>query len=109
MNTNADLNQHVRAAESVEERKSIEGNADRAATRRTQCRESGSTGLGRVREAASRDKEVRFTALMHHVDVGLLRRSFFKLKHEASPGVDGVTWREEEGELCARCRHTWFF
>ena len=94
MNTNTDLNQHRRAAESVEERKSIKGNADQAATHRTQCRESGSTGLDRVREVASRDKKVRFTALLHHIDVGLLRRSFFKLKRKASPGVDGVTWRE---------------
>jgi group II intron reverse transcriptase/maturase len=77
----------------VEGRKSIKGNANQAATRRTQRRESGSTGLDRVREVASRDKKVRFTALMHHVDVGLLRRSFFKLRRKASPGVDGVTWK----------------
>jgi len=94
VNTNTDLNQHKPAAESVEERKSIKGNAEQAAMCRTQRRESGSTGLGRVREVASRDKKVRFTALMHHVDVGLLRQSFLKLKRKASPGVDGVTWRE---------------
>jgi len=93
VNTNADLNQHRQATESVEGRKSIKGNANQAATCRTQCRESGSTGLDRVREVASRDKKVRFTALMHHVNMGLLRRSFFKLKRKASPGVDGVTWR----------------
>ena len=91
-NTNTDLNQPTRAAEPVEGRGSIEGNAEEEATRRTQCRESGSTGLDRIREVAERDKKVRFTSLLHHVDVGLLRLGFHKLKREASPGVDGVTW-----------------
>jgi len=53
-NTNTGLNQLPPAAEPVEGRESIEGNADQEATRRTQCRVSGSTGLGRVREAAQR-------------------------------------------------------
>jgi len=53
-NTNTGLNQLQPAAELVEERESIEGNADQETTRRTQCRESGSTGLGRVRSASDR-------------------------------------------------------
>ena len=93
-NTNTDQNRLERVAESVEERGSIKGKAGQAAACRTQGRESGSSGLDRVRAVARRDREVRFTALLHHVDVGLLKRSFLKLKREASPGVDGVTWRE---------------
>lgn len=97
-NTNTGLNQLPPTAEPVEERGSIKGNADQEATRRTQCRVSGSTGLERVREVAERDKQVRFTALLHHIDVGLLKWSFCKLKREAGPGVDGVTWKQyEEG------------
>lgn len=97
-NTNTGLNQPTQAAEPVEERGSIEGNAEEEATRRTQCRESGSSGLDRIREVAKRDKKVRFTALLHHIDVALLRWSFSKLKREARPGVDGVTWKQyEEG------------
>ena len=46
-----------------------------------------------VREAAKRDKRMRFTALLHHVTVQRLRSSFFALKREAAPGIDGVTWR----------------
>ena len=41
-------------------------------------------------------KEERFTAFVHHLKVGLLRESFYALKRQASPGVDGVTWQEYE-------------
>ena len=37
---------------------------------------------------------MRFTALLHHVyDLDTLRRAYFGLKRDASPGVDGETWR----------------
>lgn len=38
-----------------------------------------------VREAAQRDKRMRFTALLHRVTVERLRSSFFALKREAGP------------------------
>jgi RNA-directed DNA polymerase len=66
----------------------------------------GSRKLLGVREAAQRDKRMRFTALVHHVTVERLRESFYALSREAAPGVDGVTWRAyagpEEMELDAR-------
>jgi group II intron reverse transcriptase/maturase len=46
-----------------------------------------------VRRVAQQDKRSRFTALLHHVTINCLKRSFFALKHEATPGVDGVTWK----------------
>jgi group II intron reverse transcriptase/maturase len=49
-----------------------------------------------VREVARKDKDARFTALLHHVTPGLLLRSFEGLRKDAAPGVDGVTWREYE-------------
>jgi retron-type reverse transcriptase len=52
-----------------------------------------------VREAARKDKRARFTALLHHVTVALLRDSFYALKRQAAPGVDGVTWQEYEDGL----------
>ena len=55
-----------------------------------------SNGLGRVREVALKDKDARFTALLHHVTPGLLLRSFDGLKRDAAPGADGVTWRDYE-------------
>src|SRR5256712_7114982 len=43
--------------------------------------------------------EMRFTALLHHLTVDLLRGSFYTLKRKAAPGVDGVTWEEYETGL----------
>src|SRR6516164_9072626 len=87
------------SAEGVEGRQPTKGNTLPQAPCRTQSRVDGSSGLQRVREAARRDKRARFTALLHHVTVDLLRDSFYALKREAAPGVDGVTWQEYEGGL----------
>jgi group II intron reverse transcriptase/maturase len=57
------------------------------------------SGLDRVRERARQEKRERFTALLHHINVDLLRAAFFWLKKDAAPGVDGLTWREYEQNL----------
>jgi hypothetical protein len=53
-----------------------------------------SSALDRVRHVAQQDKDVRFTALLHHVDVDRLRAAFWALNPKAATGVDGVTWLE---------------
>jgi group II intron reverse transcriptase/maturase len=58
-----------------------------------------SQGLAGVRKAAGNNKEMKFTALLHHLTVELLRESFYSLKRKAAPGVDGVTWQEYEDGL----------
>jgi RNA-directed DNA polymerase len=63
-------------------------------TRLTQSGERVSQGLHGVRERAGRNKQERFTALLHHVTPRLLRDSFYALKRKAAPGVDGMTWEE---------------
>lgn len=60
--------------------------------------------LGRVNEVARRDKKARFTALLHHVDVAALDRSFRRIRRRASAGVDGETVASYERELDARLR-----
>ncbi|MHB2024627.1 MAG: hypothetical protein ACYCO3_15105 [Mycobacteriales bacterium] len=45
-----------------------------------------------MREVARRDKEARFTALLHHVDLDRLRAAYRAISPKAAPGVDGVTW-----------------
>ena len=80
------------SAELVERRGGAEGNAVERGMRRTPGRASMSHGLDRVREAAKERKQERFTALLHHVDVDLLRSAYGWLRKEASAGVDGVTW-----------------
>ena len=61
---------------------------------RTQDRVNATRGLQGVREAAQRDKGLRFTTLLHHVNTKLLLDSFYLLKKQAAPGVDRVTWSE---------------
>ena len=55
-----------------------------------------SFGLHGVREAARKDSQLRFTALLHHVNEDCLREAFFNLKKTAAVGVDGVTWHDYE-------------
>ena len=45
-----------------------------------------------MREVARRDKEARFTALLHHVDLTRLRKAYWAIRPQAAPGVDKVTW-----------------
>jgi RNA-directed DNA polymerase len=89
-------------AESVERREGAEGNTGEQRTRRTPSRESVYSGLERVRERARQEKKERFTALLHHVSIDLLRAAFSWLKRDAAPGVDGLTWREYEQDLEAK-------
>src|ERR1700737_4536269 len=83
-------------AESAEERPLIKENARQPNTYPTQSGKSVSQGLAGVRKAARENKEMQFTALLHHLTVDLLRDSFYSLKRKAAPGVDGVTWQEYE-------------
>jgi len=88
--------------ETVEGRPLAKENTEQPTPRRTQSRESGPSGLDRVRQAARKDKDLRFTALLHHVTVDLLRSSYQSLKKRAAAGVDGVTWEECGQDLEAR-------
>jgi RNA-directed DNA polymerase len=84
------------ATEWVEQRAEAKGNTGQPHTHRAQDRGSVPQGLERVRQAARQRKKERFTALLHHVTVDLLRESFFALKRKAAPGVDGLTWQDYE-------------
>ena len=86
-------------AEIEEGRPLIEENTHQPNTRSTQSEASVSQGLASVRKAARENREMRFTSLLHHVLVALLRASFYSLKRKAAPGVDGVTWQEYESGL----------
>lgn len=77
----------------------LKGNANRQSTLRTQGRARVTQALGRVRQAARQGKTERFTALLHHVDVDMLRAAFLALKRRAAAGVDGVTWQDYEVEV----------
>jgi len=83
-------------AEREEGRPLIKENTHQPSTSPTQSGTGVSQGLAGVRKAAKERKEMKFTALLHHLTVGLLRKSFYALKRRAAPGVDGVTWQEYE-------------
>jgi len=89
-------------AESEEGRPLIKENIHQSSTRPTQSGARVSQGLAGVRKAARENKEMKFTALLHHVTFDLLRSSFGSLKRRAAPGVDGVTWQEYEAGLEGR-------
>ena len=87
------------AAEDVEGRDRTEGNADEQNADRTQSRTSAPSALDRVRERAKRDKQAKFTALLHHVTIDRLRDAYLGLNRDASPGIDGVTWQQYGEQL----------
>jgi len=80
-------------AEGMEGSGLAKGNLPQQNASRTPSREDASSALERVRQA-SKDKKLRFTALLHHIyNLETLRMAYFSLKKEAAPGVDGETWR----------------
>ncbi len=89
-------------AEVVEGRGVAKGNVEEAPADRAQNRTPASMGLQGIREAARRDKRMRFTTLLHHITPSLLLESFYALKRDAAAGVDGVTWQEYEEGIFAR-------
>ena len=89
-------------AESEEGRPLIKENTHQSSTHSTQSEVRVSQGLAGVRKAAKERKGMKFTALFHHLTVGLLREGFYALKRKAAPGVDGITWAEYESGLEGR-------
>lgn len=99
-------------AEGLEGRRAAKSNTEASPAPRTLSRTRASMGLDGVREAAraakaAGQKEVRFTALMHHITPQLLRDSFMHLKRDAAAGVDGVKWRDYEEGLDERIDKLW--
>jgi RNA-directed DNA polymerase len=92
-------NPAVAGAEVVEERGLPEGNAVSETRPGHGAGVSAPSALDRVRRVAQKDKDARFTALLHHVDVDRLRAAYFALRPKAAPGVDGVTWHDYGQDL----------
>ena len=85
-------NGHERPAEGVEGRRLAKGNPHQQTMFRTQRRVRMSHELERVRQVASRDRKMRFTALLHHVyRLDTLRRAYLGLKRAGSPWC---RWRD---------------
>lgn len=89
-------------AESTEPRVSAKGNPRQPTVHPAQEGLETSNGLERIRQAAIRDPDLRFTSLLHHVTTSLLLRSYGELNPKATPGVDDVTWRAYGENLLVR-------
>jgi RNA-directed DNA polymerase len=92
------------AAEGMEGRGLAKGNLPQQNASRTPSRRDAPSALERVRQTAGKDKQLRFTVLLHHIyNLETLRMAYFRLKKEAAPGVDGeaalrrATGRESPG------------
>ena len=79
-------------AEVVEGRGLAEGNTDSSTRAGRSAGQRVPSGLERVREVARRDKDARFTALLHHVDLDRLWAAYAGINPKAAPGIDQVTW-----------------
>lgn len=90
------------AAESVEGRDPANENVDQTLLAPDAAPGKQGIGLEGIRQAASKDRKVRFTALLHHVTPKLLEESYYALKRDAVPGVDDVTWRDYGEDLQER-------
>jgi RNA-directed DNA polymerase len=81
-------------AEVGEGRPGIKENIMQPNTPPTQSGARVSQGWNGVRQRARERKQEKFTALLHHLTVDLLRESYFALQRKAAPGVDGETWQQ---------------
>jgi RNA-directed DNA polymerase len=81
-------------AEAGEGRGPAKGNTARETRPGRSAGQGVSSDLDRVRQVARKDKDVRFTALLHHVNVDRLREAYRAISPNAAAGIDGVTWRD---------------
>jgi RNA-directed DNA polymerase len=100
----ANLPNKAAAAEAGEERGPAKGNTDGKPRPGRSAGPGVSNALDRVREVARRDKDARFTALLHHVSLERLVLAYWALSPKAAPGVDGVTWQDYGQDLVANLR-----
>jgi len=78
-------NAALAAAEVVEERGLPEGNAGGEPRPGRRAGDGASSDLDRVRLRARKDREVRFTALLHHITIDRLRDSYRALRRRRLP------------------------
>ena len=88
--------------EALEGRADAKENRDQPRTDLTQDKTNVSPGLVAVRQRARERRAEKFTNLLHHLTVELLRASYYALQRKSAAGVDGVTWQEYETGLDGR-------
>src|SRR5688572_10858021 len=84
------------AAEAVEERGLGKGNVASNTRPGLRAGQDAPSALDRVRRVAMQDKEARFTALLHHVDIDRLRAAYWALRPKAASTIPS--------KPCSTCR-----
>jgi RNA-directed DNA polymerase len=92
----------VTPVESMEGRAAAEGKSAHGNVRRAQDRERAPTQVERIGQRAKENKGEQFNNLLSAIKVPLLKEAYQRLRREAAPGVDGVTWEEYGEHLEAR-------
>ncbi len=88
------------SAEKLEERGLAQGKSRQFPRHRTQSRTTLRRNLWRIRQAAERRKEERFTSLWHHIyDPNRLHESYFAINRKSAPGADKVSWKSYGEQL----------
>jgi RNA-directed DNA polymerase len=95
-------NAAVTPAESVEGRGEANGKLVESDAVRAQDRSAAFSRLRRVGERAKKEKETKFNNLLTLICVPLLREAYERLRKDAAPGVDGMTWRDYGEQLETR-------
>lgn len=59
----------------------------------------------RIRQAAQKDRQMKFTSLLHHIySIPRLHRAFYRLRKNGAVGVDEVSWKTYHEEIDERLR-----
>lgn len=84
----------VPAAEMVEERRLAKGNTESKTGAGRSAGKHTYSALDGVRRIAATDKDAKFTALMHHINIDRLKAAYKAINPKAATGVDEVTWTD---------------
>ena len=63
------------------------------------AKETMATKLDFISQRAARGPKIKFDNVMHHINEGTLKASFYELGRNRALGVDGVSWQEYEKHL----------
>jgi RNA-directed DNA polymerase len=84
----------VTPVESMEGRAAAKGKSAARNASPTQCGQDALTFLQRIGARAKRKPKEQWTNLFSHIRVPLLKEAYRRLRKNAAPGVDEVTWAE---------------
>lgn len=94
----------VTPVELAEGRPEAEGKFAARDASSTQREDLALTFLQRIGQRAKEKPEEKWTTLLSHIKVPLLKEAYGRLRRDAATGVDGVTWEEYGERLDERLR-----